>query len=218
MGDLIQLSAANLRCVDIQLSGFRYRNPMKRALIFFYIILARESLFVSRSVNLYQLLTMKKIIRVTAVAVFLFNLAAKAQTGGKEKQSFVPQDPKLYQVIVHMDSVMFNAFNAGDIETLKKVFAPSLEFYHDKGGMSDYQTTISSFENIFKNVPGLKRELVNGSLEVYPVPGYGAIEMGIHRFTHTENGKQVVGTYKFVHTWQFKDGEWKTTRVVSVGH
>ncbi|MDB5108966.1 MAG: hypothetical protein JWR67_80 [Mucilaginibacter sp.] len=117
-----------------------------------------------------------------------------------------------------MDSVIFDAFNTQNLEVLKTVFADNLEFYHDKGGLSDYQGTINSFKKVFKENPGLKRELIKGTLEVYPVPGYGAIEIGIHRFIHIENGKQVIGEFKFIHTWQYKNNEWKITRVVSVGH
>ena len=38
-----------------------------------------------------------------------------------------------------MDSVMFDAFIAQDIEKLKTTFSETLEFYHDKGGLSGYE-------------------------------------------------------------------------------
>lgn len=127
-------------------------------------------------------------------------------------------DSKLYKTIVHMDSVMFDAFNTQKLDVLKTVFAANVEFYHDLGGMTDYEATMTGFKNMFAQHLGLKRELVQNSLEIYPIPNYGAVEMGVHTFTHKENGKDVVGTFKFVHTWQFKDGVWKVTRVISVGH
>jgi len=64
----------------------------------------------------------------------------------------------------------------------------------------------------------LQRYELTGKMEVYPIPGYGAVEMGEHRFTHMENGKEVVGIFKFTHVWQYKETAWKVTRVVSVGH
>jgi hypothetical protein len=117
-----------------------------------------------------------------------------------------------------MDSVVFNAFNTRDVEKLKTLFTRDLEFYHDKGGLTDYDYTMNFMKSVA--VPGndLRRELVKGSLEVYPIPGYGAMEIGAHTFCHTENGKQDCGTFKFVHIWQKKDGEWKIARVVSYGH
>jgi len=59
--------------------------------------------------------------------------------------------------------------------------------------------------------------LVPGSLEVYPIKGYGAVEIGIHRFTHP-NDPTSLGEAKFIHLWQLKDGVWRVTRVISFDH
>ena len=124
----------------------------------------------------------------------------------------------LYKEIAHMDSVVFHAFNTRDIEKFKSLFNEDLEFYHDKGGLTNYEHTINFMKETAKNNTGLRRDLVKGSLEVYPIPGYGAMEIGTHTFCHLENGKQNCGTFKFVHIWQKKNGEWKITRVVSYDH
>lgn len=127
-------------------------------------------------------------------------------------------DSTLRKQIVHMDSVLFDAFNTHNLPVMQSVFAKNLEFFHDKGGLIDYDTCVANFAKIFKQTPDLRRELVPGTLEVYPLPGYGAVEMGEHRFTHVENGKDIAAVFKFVHIWQLKDNAWKVTRVVSVGH
>lgn len=150
------------------------------------------------------------------IILAIFSLhTAKAQT-----TPYQPKNQQLYRTILHMDSVMFDAFNTRNIEVLKNVFAPDVEFYNDGGGLSDYTTTISNFKAMFarNTQTGLRRELVAGSLEVYPVPGFGAIEIANHRFIHTENGKEEIGTMNFIQTWQFKNGQWKATRVISIGH
>jgi hypothetical protein len=115
---------------------------------------------------------------------------------------------------------MFDAFNAQDLEKLKSTFSDSLEFYHDKGGLADYNQTIENSKNLFERnkSTGLRRDLVKGSMEVYPIKDYGAVETGLHTFCHDENGKQDCGTFKFVHVWQKKDGQWKVTRVISYDH
>jgi len=77
---------------------------------------------------------------------------------------------------------------------------------------------INFMKEVAKNNNGLRRELVKGSLEIYPIPGYGAMEIGEHKFCHLENGKQDCGTFKFVHIWEKKNGEWKISRVVSYDH
>jgi hypothetical protein len=140
---------------------------------------------------------------------------AKAQT-----TAFKPKDPALFKTIAHMDSVMFNAFNNRNMDVLKTLFAADVEFYNDGKGVTGYNATMAGFKGIFENkqAADLRRDLLPESLEVYPMPGFGAIEMGTHRFTHTENGQPVIGVMKFVHIWQYKDGQWKVTRVVSVGH
>ena len=124
----------------------------------------------------------------------------------------------LYAQIEKIDRLLFDAFNNRDTATFKKLFTRNLEFYHDKGGLTDYTYTIQSLKNIAAQNYDLKRELVKGSLEVYPIPGYGAMEMGAHTFCHPENGKQDCGTFKFVHIWKQIGDEWKITRVVSYGH
>jgi ketosteroid isomerase-like protein len=124
----------------------------------------------------------------------------------------------LYKEIAKMDSVVFNAFNARDTDRFKNMFTEDLEFYHDKGGLTGYEQTIEFMRSTAKTDNGLRRDLVKGSLEVYPIPGYGAMETGSHTFCHMENGKKDCGTFKFVHIWQKKNGTWKISRVVSYGH
>jgi len=72
--------------------------------------------------------------------------------------------------------VLFNAFNAHDLDKLKTLFTDDLEFYHDLGGLTNYTQNMEAFKNNFAKNNGLRRELVPGSLEVYPVKDYGAIE------------------------------------------
>ncbi|HWK07853.1 MAG TPA: nuclear transport factor 2 family protein [Puia sp.] len=125
---------------------------------------------------------------------------------------------ELYNTIAHMDSVLFDAFNNHELQILQDVFAPNVEFYHDRDGLNDYQTTMNNFKRIFVATPDLHRELVAGTLEVYPLPGYGAVETGEHRFTLTQNGQKITAVYKFINIWQYKSDHWQVTRVISVGH
>lgn len=124
----------------------------------------------------------------------------------------------LYNEIAHLDSVLFYAFNSRDIEKFKSLFTADLEFFHDKSGLTNYAHTINFMKEVAKNNNGLRRDLVKGSLEVYPIPGYGAMEIGAHTFCHWENGKQDCGTFRFIHIWQNINGEWKISRVVSYDH
>lgn len=136
------------------------------------------------------------------------------QLGAQSKKN----NNTLYDQIAHMDSVVFNAFNNRDTTTFKKLFTQDLEFYHDKGGLTDYQHTIDFMTSTAKINNGLRRNLVPESLQVYPIPGYGAMEIGAHSFCHEENGKQDCGTFKFVHIWKRIGNEWKIARVISYDH
>jgi hypothetical protein len=72
--------------------------------------------------------------------------------------------------------------------------------------------------------PDIRRDLVKGSLEVYPIKDHGAIEIGEHRFCHEENGKGAspartdCGTFKFAMVWRKSGESWKSSRVISHGH
>lgn len=125
---------------------------------------------------------------------------------------------ELYNVIARMDSIMFDAFNTQNMVKFQSLFTKDLEWFQDNGGLISYKTVFENFGNTFKKPFKLTRELVPGSLEVHPIKDYGAIEIGVHRFRHIENGKEETGTFKFVMIWQNKDGQWKISRVISYGH
>lgn len=124
----------------------------------------------------------------------------------------------LYKEVAKLDSILFNAFNTRDVEKFKSFFTEDLEFFHDKGGLTNYEYTMNFMKDVAKNNNGLRRDLIKGTLEVYPIPGYGAIQIGQHRFCHLENGQQDCGNFKFVHIWQNKNGVWKISRIVSYDH
>ena len=66
----------------------------------------------------------------------------------------------------------------------------NVEFYHDQGGVTLGRAAL--VDSVKNNICGkVTRELVPSSLQVYPMKGYGAIEMGTHLFHHPghpENG------------------------------
>ena len=135
-------------------------------------------------------------------------------------KEYTPVSAELFAEIAYMDSVMFDAFNTHDLDKLMSTFDSSLEFYHDQGGLTNYEQNKINFVNAFERnkTTGLRRDIVPGSMEVYPIKDYGAIETGLHRFCHEENGKQDCGIFKFLHIWQKKNGQWKVTRVASYDH
>lgn len=156
-------------------------------------------------------------IGLVAVAVISSCSATKSKQV-KNLKGYTPVSMELYQAIAHMDSVLFDAFNGRDLEKLKTIFSTDVEFYHDKGGLTHYDQVMESSKNLFEQNNGLTRTLIPGSLEVYPVKDYGAIQIGMHRFCHQENGKDDCGTFKFVHVWRQHAGVWNLARVISYDH
>ncbi len=160
---------------------------------------------------------MKPKIVIQNIAAFLLGMVTMMSE--VNAQPTKDQDNlQLYGEIARMDSLLFNAFNKRDIDLFKSFFTEDLEFYHDKGGLTNYQHTVDFLKDLAKPGNDLKRDLQKGSLEVYPIPGYGAMEIGSHTFCHTENGKQDCGSFKFVHVWKKTGGQWKIARVISYGH
>jgi len=92
-----------------------------------------------------------------------------------------------------------------------------LEFYHDLTGLAVGRKPF--VEAIQKNICGkVTRELVPATLEVYPLKGYGAVEMGAHRFHHPGQANDDTGEARFVMLWRYQDGAWMLTRVISYEH
>ncbi len=135
------------------------------------------------------------------------------EAGAKPAQS-------LFTRVKALDTAMFDAFNkCSDPEQLKRhasYFSPDVEFYHGNGGVT--WTRDDMIANTRKYACGnYRRELVPGTLEVYPIKDFGAIARGVHRFCAIDAGK-CEGMADFVLIWRERDGQWQITRSLSFGH
>jgi hypothetical protein len=155
---------------------------------------------------------MNKVLMI--VVLFTSLLGARNEASAQNNKT---QDSLYYQVL-HLDSVVFTAFNNRDLQKFNSFFVKDLEFFHDKGGLTGYQQTVDFLKRLADTKSDLKRELVKEATEIYPIPGYGAIQIGVHKFIHTENGKIEIGHFKFVHIWKQTGNDWQITRVVSYDH
>lgn len=145
-----------------------------------------------------------------------------AEKATLQTTGYTPDSKLLYDSIVHMDSILFAAYNVCDLTTMAACFSEDIEFYHDKGGLMTNKDSIMAATK--KYVCGkVTRVLIPGSVEVYPIANFGAIEMGQHYFINNEEPKTAqhhIG--KFVHTWKKEGplvsggGKWKLTRVISL--
>ena len=128
-------------------------------------------------------------------------------------------DP-LFATIASLDTAVFDAFNACNApEQLRKhagYFAEDVEFYHDTGGVT--WTRDAMLANTGKHACGnFRRELVPGTLEVFPIKDFGAVARGSHRFCQFASG-QCEGIADFTIVWRNEGDRWQITRVLSYGH
>lgn len=134
-----------------------------------------------------------------------------------------PNNQELQEIILQHDRDFWEAYNQCDVDGMIQFITDDLEFYHDKNG---FTTGIKEFEESLRN--GLcakggnrtRREAVEGTVEVYPLEGFGAIILGKHFFFETQAGKpeRRTGIAQFTHVWKLEGGHWKMSRVLSFDH
>jgi hypothetical protein len=158
-----------------------------------------------------------KIFNLSALFALLITIVASFTASAQTKESYTykPESMELYNTIVHMDSVYFTAYNTCDMDKQAAIYADSIEFYHDKGGL---QTSKKALLAALKaNICGkVTRVLVPGSIEVYPIAGFGAVETGLHRFINHQESETPSKPDKFIIIWRLKNNQWQITRVVSL--
>jgi hypothetical protein len=147
-------------------------------------------------------------------------LAALLIAGGAQAQDVPPEDD-LHAQIAAMDTALFAASRNCDEPTMNSIFREDLEFYHDVTGLTEprERVMVDIMRFCDDDGVGLRRALVEGSLEVHPLPGFGAIQIADHVFFELIDGEEKpVGSARLVHIWQKADGEWKLARVLSYDH
>lgn len=152
----------------------------------------------------------------TGLLLSLLLLVASTDAGAVDGQAA----PPLADEISALDTRVFDAFNhcdePGRLDEHAGYFSPEVEFYHDTGGVT--WTRDEMIANTRKYVCGnFTRELIPGTLKIYPVKDFGAISQGVHRFCQVASG-QCEGLADFVIIWRQQAGQWQITRVLSYGH
>lgn len=132
-----------------------------------------------------------------------------------ESMAQVPEDSALYQKILALDAAYFEAYNTCDIDGQAGLLDESLEFYHDQGGLSTSKTEI--LESIRENICGkVSRSLVKGSVEVHEIKGFGAVELGLHRFFNREEPDAESKPSRFITVWKQDGDHWLMHRIISL--
>jgi hypothetical protein len=141
--------------------------------------------------------------------------------------SQVETSSALFRTLKTQDSLLFEVgFNTCDITQFENLVSDDFGFYHDKSGITaskaDFIAGIR--DGLCKMGYKARRELVENSLEVFPLENngvlYGAIQTGDHRFYEIEQDKpdQLTSVAKFTHVWLLENGLWKLSRGLSYDH
>ena len=154
----------------------------------------------------YRIITVLSFSIITLVTMTCFIPGRSAATH--------TSDP-LYDSIAAMDGQWEDAYNNCKMSRMEDIISEDLEFYHDQGGLTTSKKAI--MEALQKNICGkVTRELKKGSMEVYAIRGFGAVEMGLHAFHNNREPNAKPHFSKFVHLWKRENGKWRITRVISL--
>ncbi|WBX71985.1 nuclear transport factor 2 family protein [Tenacibaculum retecalamus] len=150
---------------------------------------------------------------ITLLYALLFSLITNAQVD--EIPNYKAVDLNLHNEIVKMDSIYFTAYNTCDMKTQANLYDEDLEFFHDKGGLSTSKSNL--LKTLEKNICGkVTRTLIKGSIEVYPIKNYGAVQIGYHKFYNNQEPNAKSTPSKFIVIWKQKNKQWKITKVISL--
>jgi hypothetical protein len=156
---------------------------------------------------------MRKVAIVLLAAIFAGSAFGQSPPTNASKPG-----EELYSEMAQFDTRLFEAFNSCKLDEFAAMFDDAVEFYHDQSGVT--LGTSKVVEQVKANICGkVRRELVAGSLAVYPMQGFGALLIGRHRFIQVARGDQPTGVAQFIHLVRKTDaGAWKITRVISFDH
>lgn len=158
---------------------------------------------------------MKLVFNAVFVTILIMSCNSQQESKSTTIPEYKPDDQELHNSIVAMDKAYFDAYNSCDLITQTRMYSDAIEFYHDKAGvMTVKQDIIDALE---KNICGkVTRELVEGSIEVYPIKDYGAVQLGYHKFHNNQEPDAPSNPSKFIMLWQHQNNEWKITKVISL--
>jgi len=124
-----------------------------------------------------------------------------------------------------MDSLYFAAQNACDLEQYAFYLSEDFEFIHDVAGLTPSKEQEMADMAIFcgeeqRARQPLRRVLTEGTMQVYPMDNFGALEHCDHTFHLQINDgtEKVIGSGKMTALWRQEEGDWKLTRVISYNH
>jgi len=155
------------------------------------------------------------IMSIVLTATLSLSCSSEKQEDLDAIKSYKPTDIALQKKIEELDNIFFTAYNTCDLKQQAALISEDIEFFHDQGGLSTSKSDI--IEAMKNNICGkVTRELTKGSIEVYPIHNYGAIQMGYHKFFNNEEPDAISNPSRFITIWKNDNDTWQMTRIVSL--
>jgi hypothetical protein len=126
-----------------------------------------------------------------------------------------------------LDAGLFQAFNQRNSEAMRRYYATDVEFLHDHVRRTlNHDTVVTTFR---KKIDGdyierhqvVQREPIEESIRLFPIPGYGVLEVGNHRLIiSNRESKRVTATTvgTFVHVIKTGEHEDQIKMALSCDH
>ncbi len=148
--------------------------------------------------------------------------SAARQTVAQE----MPTGQKLVDVITELDAKVHAGYNACDLNAMGSLIAPDVELYNDGAGrIVGRETVIDMLRKGLCEGPRsqgfqFRSEPVSGSLEIFPIAGFGALEFSKSAMweDHSDGTKKPVSIVRALTVWELRGGVWIVAMQFAYSH
>ncbi len=172
-------------------------------------------------------LSIRSLVSMVVFLALIVSCDLKKEDSVAVQQPVTKEPPsELFKTIARLDSLMISVAQRDcDLETYESFLSEDFEYFHDKGGFTPSKEAEMADMAIFcgpeqRGRQPLRRQLTQGTLEVYPMDKYGALQFCDHTFYLQINDgtEKLIGSGKMTALWKKEDNGWKVTRIISYDH
>ena len=152
-----------------------------------------------------------------ALAGLLFSWSSSAASQPHQAD----ESESLREAIIRADSLRYVAYNGEDVDGFTSFLADDVEVFHDRfSAMQGRQAVRSSLASVFERPGRVRRELVPGSLEVYPLADSAAVQLSDNHFYEVapDGSERLARIAKLIVFWRFAEGQWTAFKLASFDH
>lgn len=158
---------------------------------------------------------LQSILFLLITTFILLGCKSALKHSSREIKEYLPIDETLQNKILSLDAVYFKAYNTCDMDVQSEMYSNNIEFFHDKSGLATLKEEILKGikRNVFGKVTGT---LIEGSVEIYPINNYGAVQISYHKFHNKAEPNAESIPSKFIVMWHNDNNNWKMSKVISL--